>query len=60
MLGGTVTTLGQPLGTTTTVQPGSTVTQRVGPLTATGTSVTPTAFTAVRALTLNALVFVIF
>uniref|UniRef100_H3D4Z1 TATA-box binding protein associated factor 4 n=2 Tax=Tetraodon nigroviridis TaxID=99883 RepID=H3D4Z1_TETNG len=36
MLGGTVTPPGQPLGTTTTVQP----------LTATGTSVTPTAFTA--------------
>lgn len=60
MLGGTVATPGQPLGTATTVQPGSAATQRVGPLAATGTSATPTAFTAVRALTLNALVFVIF
>ncbi|XP_059189870.1 transcription initiation factor TFIID subunit 4-like [Centropristis striata] len=44
MLGGTATTPGQPLGTPTTVQPGSAataVTQRV-----TGTPVTPTAITA--------------
>lgn len=60
MLGGTITTPGQPLGTATTVQPGPAVTQRGGPLMATGTSVTPAAFTAVRALTLNALAFVIF
>uniref|UniRef100_A0A3B4VKY2 TATA-box binding protein associated factor 4 n=1 Tax=Seriola dumerili TaxID=41447 RepID=A0A3B4VKY2_SERDU len=49
MLGGTATTPGQPLGTPTTVQPGSAataVTQRVGPLGATGTPVTPTAVTA--------------
>lgn len=51
MVGGTATTPGQPLGTPTTVQPGSAataVTQRVGPLGATGTPVTPTAITAVR------------
>ncbi|XP_042347604.1 transcription initiation factor TFIID subunit 4-like isoform X2 [Plectropomus leopardus] len=44
MLGGTATSPGQPLGTPTTVQPGSAataVTQRV-----TGTPVTPTAITA--------------
>ncbi|XP_044068436.1 transcription initiation factor TFIID subunit 4-like [Siniperca chuatsi] len=49
MLGGTATTPGQPLGTPTTVQPGSAATaatQRVGPLGATGTPVTPTAITA--------------
>ncbi|XP_030590178.1 transcription initiation factor TFIID subunit 4 isoform X2 [Archocentrus centrarchus] len=49
MLGGVGTTAGQPLGTATTVQPGSAsaaVTQRVGPLGATGTPVTPTAVTA--------------
>ncbi|XP_045911832.1 transcription initiation factor TFIID subunit 4-like isoform X2 [Micropterus dolomieu] len=49
MLGGTATTPGQPLGTPTTVQPGSAataVTQRVGPLGATGTAVTPTAISA--------------
>ncbi|XP_051281060.1 transcription initiation factor TFIID subunit 4 isoform X1 [Dicentrarchus labrax] len=49
MLGGTATTPGQPLGTPTTVQPGSAataVTQRVGPLGAAGTAVTPTAITA--------------
>ncbi|KAM9350758.1 transcription initiation factor TFIID subunit 4-like [Symphorus nematophorus] len=49
MLGGTAATPGQPLGTPTTVQPGSAataVTQRVGPLGATGTPVTPTAITA--------------
>ncbi|XP_019126923.1 transcription initiation factor TFIID subunit 4 [Larimichthys crocea] len=49
MVGGTATTPGQPLGTPTTVQPGSAataVTQRVGPLGATGTPVTPTAITA--------------
>ncbi|XP_040008663.1 transcription initiation factor TFIID subunit 4-like isoform X2 [Xiphias gladius] len=49
MLGGTATTPGQPLGTATTVQPGSAataVTQRAGPLGATGTPVTPTAITA--------------
>lgn len=60
MLGGTATTPGQPLGTPTKVQPGSAaaaVTQRVGPLAATGTPVTPTAITAVRVLTLNAFVF---
>lgn len=48
MLGGTVAAPGQPLGTATTVQPGASVPQRV-----TGTSATPTAFTSVRALTLN-------
>eukprot|EP00066_Takifugu_rubripes_P027370 XP_011616636.1 PREDICTED: transcription initiation factor TFIID subunit 4 [Takifugu rubripes] len=41
MLGGTVAAPGQPLGTATTVQPGASVPQRV-----TGTSATPTAFTA--------------
>uniref|UniRef100_A0A671U2F2 TATA-box binding protein associated factor 4 n=1 Tax=Sparus aurata TaxID=8175 RepID=A0A671U2F2_SPAAU len=45
MLGGTATTPGQPIATPATVQPGSAataVTQRVGPLGATGTPVTPT------------------
>ncbi|XP_018556623.1 transcription initiation factor TFIID subunit 4 [Lates calcarifer] len=49
MLGGTATTPGQPLGTPTTVQPGTAataVTQRVGPLGPTGSSVTPTAISA--------------
>ncbi|KAM7405015.1 hypothetical protein PAMP_012306 [Pampus punctatissimus] len=49
MLGGTAATPGQPLGTPTTVQPGSAataVTQRVGPLGATGNPVTPTAISA--------------
>ncbi|XP_019951836.2 transcription initiation factor TFIID subunit 4 isoform X2 [Paralichthys olivaceus] len=49
MLGGTAATPGQPLGTSTTVQPGSaatTVTQRVGPLRAAGTAVAPIAITA--------------
>ncbi|XP_062282492.1 transcription initiation factor TFIID subunit 4-like [Scomber scombrus] len=49
MLGGTAATPGQPLGTPTTVQPGSAataVTQRVGPLGATGSPVTPTAVSA--------------
>ncbi|XP_053279834.1 transcription initiation factor TFIID subunit 4 [Pleuronectes platessa] len=48
MLGGTAATPGQPLGTSTTVQPGSaatTVTQRAGPLRAPGAS-TPIAITA--------------
>lgn len=51
MLGGTATTPGQPLGTPTTVQPGSAataVTQRVGALGATGSPVAPTAVSAVR------------
>uniref|UniRef100_UPI0037E97961 transcription initiation factor TFIID subunit 4-like isoform X1 n=1 Tax=Semicossyphus pulcher TaxID=241346 RepID=UPI0037E97961 len=49
MLGGSATTPGQPLGTPSTVQPGSAaaaVTQRVGALATTGTPVTPTAITA--------------
>eukprot|EP00064_Thunnus_orientalis_P014486 superscaffoldBa00002519_g14532 len=49
MLGGTAATPGQPLGTPTTVQPGSAataVTQRVGTLGATGSPVTPTAVSA--------------
>ncbi|XP_022059088.1 transcription initiation factor TFIID subunit 4 [Acanthochromis polyacanthus] len=49
MMGGTATATGQPLGTPTTVQPGSAataVTQRVGPFGATATPVTPTAITA--------------
>nr|XP_020466357.1 transcription initiation factor TFIID subunit 4 [Monopterus albus] len=50
MLGGTATTPGQPLGTPTTVQPGSAataVTQRAGPLGATTTTpVTPTPVSA--------------
>ncbi|XP_028266117.1 transcription initiation factor TFIID subunit 4-like [Parambassis ranga] len=49
MLGGTATATGQPLGTPTTVQPGSAATpvaQRVGPLAATATANTPTAVTA--------------
>ncbi|KAI3357574.1 hypothetical protein L3Q82_015977 [Scortum barcoo] len=49
MLGGTATTPGQALGTPAAVQPGSaatTVTQRVGALGATGTTVTPTAISA--------------
>ncbi|XP_026189245.1 transcription initiation factor TFIID subunit 4 [Mastacembelus armatus] len=49
VLGGTAATPAQPLGTPTTVQPGSAttaVTQRVGPLGATPTPVTPIAITA--------------
>lgn len=49
MMGGTATATGQPLGTPTTVQPGSAATavsQRVGPFGATGTPVTPTAISA--------------
>ncbi|XP_029362412.1 LOW QUALITY PROTEIN: transcription initiation factor TFIID subunit 4-like [Echeneis naucrates] len=46
ILGGTAATPTQQLGTPATAQPGSAVTQRVGPLGATGTTVTPTAFTA--------------
>ncbi|XP_063320289.1 transcription initiation factor TFIID subunit 4-like [Pelmatolapia mariae] len=49
MLGGVATTAGQPLGTATTVQPGSAstaVAQRVGPVGATATPVTPTPVTA--------------
>uniref|UniRef100_I3KKE6 TATA-box binding protein associated factor 4 n=1 Tax=Oreochromis niloticus TaxID=8128 RepID=I3KKE6_ORENI len=45
MLGGVATTAGQPLGTATMVQPGSAstaVAQRVGPVGATATPVTPT------------------
>ncbi|CAI5648026.1 unnamed protein product [Oreochromis niloticus] len=49
MLGGVATTAGQPLGTATMVQPGSAstaVAQRVGPVGATATPVTPTPVTA--------------
>ncbi|KAM4609966.1 transcription initiation factor TFIID subunit 4-like [Polymixia lowei] len=49
MLGGTATTPGQPLGTATTVQPGSAataVTQRIGAPAVAGTPVAPTAITA--------------
>lgn len=63
MLGGSAATPGQPLGTATTVQPGSVataVTQRVGPLSATGTTVTSTAISAVRNTTLNAFLFIFY
>ncbi|XP_014910243.1 transcription initiation factor TFIID subunit 4 [Poecilia latipinna] len=46
ILGGNATSTGQALGTPTTVQATAAVTQRVGPLGATGVPVTPTAITA--------------
>ncbi|XP_032422503.1 transcription initiation factor TFIID subunit 4 [Xiphophorus hellerii] len=46
ILGGNATSTGQALGTPTTVQATAAVTQRVGPLGATGVPVTPTTITA--------------
>lgn len=46
ILGGNATSTGQALGTSTTVQATAAVTQRVGPLGATGVPVTPTAISA--------------